>query len=202
MAVVAVSLSCSNDATLTGVFGEADIVADEMGAVTTSVVSPDVIAKREMKYVPIHGGGTFVPKWSEGVVACTNGPGGEVIVDGDGNPLVVVPKVLQGPSWFSHLGTSSSEIVGAGCWPNMLGGLSGFGFGYHTSANGDVLEAQFYYDSTVEGDIDFTEIEFIGGSGRFEHASGQAVGTGYQNPQTGAGDYAIRGMISSVGSSR
>ena len=139
--------------------------------------------------VPIKGGGPFAPAADATFVPCTGAPG------------VYVPSKLVGQSRFSHLGLVSSTIYVTSCAIGP-GGLTGTGPADHVAANGDTLHVSNYVvvADPVTGAGQFTSVTFDGGTGRFAHATGSAVGTAQFDFATGAGDYALAGTISSVGS--
>jgi hypothetical protein len=79
------------------------------------------------------------------------------------------------------------------------------GQGTFVAANGDRLHFTFEGTSAPASppSLTFTSFAtFVGGTGRFENASGRAVVTGTVNTETGMGHGRWDGTISSVGSSK
>ena len=109
-------------------------------------------------------------------------------------------RYLSGEGTATHLGSYTVRLS----FCSRAGGVLTDGRGTFVAANGDLL------DLTVDGTsafappftLNFTSYaDFIGGSGRFDGATGQAVVTGSLDVRTGAGDGRWEGTISSVGSS-
>ena len=111
-------------------------------------------------------------------------------------PFIFFPERVLGQGQWTHLGRTTSEIRISECaW--TPGGIAASGTATHTGANGDAIEVEWVglFDQAANT-ILFDPIVITGGTGRFEGASGQAVGGGSFDPAV----FWVDGMISSVGS--
>lgn len=107
---------------------------------------------------------------------------------------------LEGEGTATHLGRYTVALS----FCSRAGGILYNGRGMFTAANDDLLDFIFHGTSTfvAPNSLPFTSFAtFTGGTGRFEHASGDAVVTGTVDTSTGGGDGSWDGVISSVGSS-
>lgn len=107
----------------------------------------------------------------------------------------VFRQVAAGTCTLSHLGGSSVDfiqIVNFGAHTQQSQKLS------YTAANGDVLEASSVGTSTLtSAGVSFSStITFMGGTGRFVDATGQAHAIGTANIVAGTSRYALNGSIS------
>lgn len=107
----------------------------------------------------------------------------------------VFRQVAVGTCTLSHLGRSAVDfiqIVNFGARTQRSQKLT------YTAANGDVLEASSAGTSTpTPTGVSFSAtITFLGGTGRFVHATGQAHADGTANPVDGTSSYALNGSIS------
>jgi len=110
-------------------------------------------------------------------------------------------RYLVGEGSATHLGSYTVELS----FCARAGGVLDDGVGTFVAANGDLLHFTFEGTSTFAPPftLTFTSYSvFIGGTGRFDGASGQAVVTGALDVRTGAGDGDWEGTISSIGSNK
>ena len=109
----------------------------------------------------------------------------------------VFRQVAVGTCTLSHLGRSTVDfiqIVNFGAHTQQSQKLT------YTAANGDVLEASSVGTSTTTPTgVSFSStITFIGGTGRFVNATGQAHVDGTANPVAGTSRYTLNGAIAYV----
>lgn len=137
--------------------------------------------------VPISGRASFEPDLTLPPVACVA-------------PFPLFARQLNAEGRFTHLGKTTSVIITDQCWFNPdQGSVDGLGHAIHTAANGDELHAQFGGSTFQDGTLVFNFITFVGGTGRFHDASGQALGGGTTSPDE-IGEFWFDGMITRVGS--
>ncbi len=154
----------------------------------------------EAMMVPIKGDATFTPDLTlvPPVLDCGHGE--------------VFFRRFTGEGVFSHLGATTFVGVSDDCWVNPDFTLGVTGRSTLTAANGDELWGvwglktpgpppggtvsnwEFY---PYAGDY---PVEFTGGTGRFDDASGYTAGAGTFDYGTMTATYWMDGMISSVGS--
>lgn len=173
--LLALGLACSD-----GTLLQPDATADLLLA---STATP--------KYVPIHGEAELMVDPTAGFVPCLLGT----------TVVASFPARLTSEGVFSHLGRTTSDNYIDQCTVNSEGSLVGAGHADHTAANGDVLRAVFTAEfSPASGTAEAGEINWNGGTGRFENASGTTAFGGMIDLATGTGRWWFEGTISMVGS--
>jgi hypothetical protein len=111
---------------------------------------------------------------------------------------VVLPNRLLAAGTGSHFGKLASVILGTGCAVNLATGVvSMAGTAVHTAANGDRLFAT-WTGTMLAGSLTL-DINFSGGTGRFQGVTGSGLGSGTMNPATGSGEWTINGRITPPG---
>ena len=105
---------------------------------------------------------------------------------------------VEGEGNGTYLGKFAVNLSQCG----LAGGVLADGRGSFVAANGDLLHFTYTGQTTRNGNlITFVSlVQFVGGSGRFEDASGTATTLGSIDLVTGATAAEWDGMISSVGS--
>jgi len=111
---------------------------------------------------------------------------------------VVLPDRLLATGTASHLGVVNSVVLGESCAVDLgTGTVTMGGTAVHTAANGDQLFAT--WTGTLVGPALTLNITFTGGTGRFEGATGSAVGPGSMDPATGRAEWQASGRITPPG---
>lgn len=104
-------------------------------------------------------------------------------------------QVVTGPCWISHLGLTTSYLRQVIDFSTLTAVSEEVTF---TAANGDVLRATSITMGTPTGPTTFSlagTFTFIGGTGRFAHASGSAPFVGSVDFATGQVSSTLRGRI-------
>ena len=113
-----------------------------------------------------------------------------LIIDGSGNVIGATPT---GSGTATHLGqwTVSGEVK----YTPVNGVLKSSGEATITASNGDKLQIQI--DGTLDpvAAVDQGAFRFVGGTGRFEGATGEASFVVTINPVTGSFDLTVVGTI-------
>jgi hypothetical protein len=167
-------------------------------ATTLDAQTLTVAAKNEVKMVPLKGTWDFMPNPDAAPVPCVDPLGNPV-------PFAFPTGAMTAMGNVTHLGKTTSVITLDACTVYPDGSLQGPGTFTHTGANGDAIYGTYvgviYPDGTLSFDPDVADppIVIMGGTGRFDGATGWAVGGGMVDIGTG-GTFWIEGMISSVGS--
>ncbi len=149
------------------------------------------VAGKAPKLVPIEGAMTFT------------GIPGPPIDCGYGQLFLAE---YSGEADFDHLGHSGVAIAADQCGVNLTNGtLEVWGTTTLTAANGDVVNAPWFMVVTRDpsgGPVGTytVDIDFAGGTGRFDGAGGWMDGQGTFDQSTQQGGASFVGMISSVGS--
>lgn len=107
---------------------------------------------------------------------------------------VALPDRLITVGVATHLGRVTGVVTGTWCALDASGVVSIEGSALRTTASGDVLEAT--WTGTIAGDVLTLDVTFTGGSGRFQNATGWAVGGGTIDP-SGASEWTLTGRITS-----
>jgi hypothetical protein len=146
--------------------------------------------------VPFKGRWDAPADLKEGFVPCP---------DPDGNPTeIAFPSIIRAEGQVTHLGRTQTVIYNEGCtFHPATGTVTATGSAVHTGAHGDAVFAEFQNETSLaDGTFGSENIQFVGGTGRFEGATGRASSQGTLDLTTFEAAFTIDGMISSVGSLR
>jgi hypothetical protein len=121
----------------------------------------------------------------------------------DFSNLPVVPVTSTGNVLGTHLGKGTARTIS-----ETVNLATGEGVAVHefTAANGDVLRVSLQFLAVPTSATTFSIVggfEIVGGTGRFEGATGEGLYTGvvtFNSETTALGDFKLSGTISSVGS--
>lgn len=120
-----------------------------------------------------------------------------------------LPSQMLGTGQMSHLGKVAIDIRLAHC--AMVGPTEMVMTGTATivGANGDEFDSPLWtaHIDVVSGAFTFSDLDLLGGTGRFEHASGTLTGAGTLDldplsPTYLTGAYTLAGAITNVSSTR
>lgn len=120
-----------------------------------------------------------------------------------------LPNLVVATGEMSHLGNFEADIHVGHCAMAGPTEMVITGTAEIVAANGDELDipAWAFKIDVVSGAFTFTQNDILGGTGRFEHASGSLTGSGTfdlnpLSPTYGTGAWTVAGTIINVGSTK